>query len=65
MKQKTKKAVLKRFKVSGSGKLLRKSAFARHNRSSKSARQIRRYNIQKVVTNKKIARRMKRLMALA
>jgi len=65
MKQKTKKSVLKRFKLTGSGKLVRKSAFGRHNRSSKSARQIRRYNIAKVVTNKRIARRMKRLMALA
>ncbi len=64
-KQKTKKAVLKRFKLTSTGKLMRKSAFGRHLRSSKSAKRIRRFNLPKEVTNKRIARRMKRLMAIA
>lgn len=41
MKMKTKKIVAKRFKVTSTGKILRRSQNLRHLRSSKSKRQIR------------------------
>lgn len=42
-KTKTKKSVLKRFKITKTGKVMRGSQYARHRRSRKNKRQIRRY----------------------
>ncbi len=65
MKQKTRKSVAKRIKISGSGKVLRRLAFGRHLRGSKSERQKRRYKHQQQITNARVARRIKRLLAIA
>ncbi len=43
-KQKTRKGVVKRFKITGTGKIKRRKAFARHlmtDKTSKRARQLR------------------------
>lgn len=64
-KAKSRKSVLKRIKVSGTGKILRRMAFGRHLRSTKSEKQKRRYKHQVVVTNSKVARRIKRMLAIA
>lgn len=64
IKQKTRKSVSKRFKVTATGKVLHRSAFSRHLRTSKSASQLRRHKTLKSV-NGKISRRIKRLLALA
>jgi large subunit ribosomal protein L35 len=63
-KQKTRKSALKRFKVSGTGKILHRSSFARHLRSSKSATQKRRQNQVKIVTGVR-ARRIRRMLGIA
>lgn len=54
-KQKTRKAASKRFKVTGSGKLLHRSKGFRHLRSKKGKRKLRRLKLMKTVegTNKK------------
>lgn len=63
-KQKTRKSVTRRFKITAGGKLLRRRAFGRHLRKTKSAAQKRRYSQNQEVTGR-IARRYKRLMAKA
>jgi large subunit ribosomal protein L35 len=63
-KQKTRKSVSRRFKISATGKVIRRVAFGRHLRRKKSAAQLRGYRQTKQVTGK-IARRVKRLMAIA
>lgn len=40
-KQKTRKSIFKRFKITATGKLMRGHQAARHKRASKSKRQIR------------------------
>ncbi len=40
-KQKTRKSLLKRFKISSRGKLLHRSSFLRHLRSNKSKKRLR------------------------
>jgi large subunit ribosomal protein L35 len=47
--QKTRKSVAKRFKITGSGKLLRRSPGQRHMMSSKSVKQKRRNGKDKLV----------------
>jgi large subunit ribosomal protein L35 len=42
-KQKTKKAAAKRFKVTGSGKILRRQAMKSHNLEKKSAKRRRKF----------------------
>lgn len=42
-KQKTRKIVMKRFKITGTGKVMRRSPYMRHLRRKKSKRNIRRY----------------------
>ena len=64
MKQKTKKSVYRRFKITGSGKVTRRVAFGRHLRSKKSASQKRNY-AKKLVISGRIARRIRRAMAIA
>ena len=48
-KQKTRKAVAKRFKVTGSGKILHRGHGVRHLRSKKSKRRLRAQAIPKEV----------------
>ena len=43
MKQKTKKAAIKRFKVTASGKIMRRRQMQNHLKSAKSTTAIRRY----------------------
>lgn len=64
MKQKTRKSVQKRIKVTGTGKLLRRASFSRHLRRNKSKKTLRRYKKFKVVTGR-IARTTRRRLALA
>jgi len=60
-KQRTRKAVAKRIKVTKTGKLKRKRAFASHIMGKKSAKRKR--NLRKPKTiDKSDARRIKRLM---
>ncbi|MEK9200462.1 MAG: 50S ribosomal protein L35 [Patescibacteria group bacterium] len=63
-KQKTRKSVAKRFKISGTGKVIRRVSFGRHIRASKSAVQKRRYRKSAVLTGR-VARRVRRLLAIA
>lgn len=63
-KQKTKKSAAKRFKITSTGKVLRRVGFSRHLRRHKSAAQLRRYRKNQLVTGR-IARRVKRLIAIA
>lgn len=64
IKQKTRKSVVRRFKVTATGKVTHRSAFSRHLRSSKSASQLRRHKTVKLVSGK-MSRKIKRLLALA
>ena len=48
-KQKTRKSVAKRFKVTGTGKIMRRRNFTRHLRVKKSAKQKRRLKKQVIV----------------
>lgn len=63
-KQKTRKSVSKRFKITKTGKVLHRSAFARHLRRKKSASQLRRQNKLSQMIGPR-ARRIKRMLALA
>ncbi len=63
-KQKTRRAVLKRFKITGSGKVLRRAQNMRHLRRKKSKKTIRGYNVPKEVTGK-FAKKIKRMLGLA
>ena len=63
-KQKVKKSVAKRFKVTKTGKVLRRSQTMRHLRRKKSKRQIRRFRKAKQVTGK-MAIKIKRMLGLA
>ncbi len=49
MAQKTRKAVVKRFKETGSGKLVRRSANRRHLLRKKSSKQLRKSGSDQVV----------------
>lgn len=64
MKQKTRKSAIRRFKISATGKVLRRVAFGRHLQSNKSGSQKRRYAQNLVVTGK-IARRIRRAIAIS
>jgi large subunit ribosomal protein L35 len=63
-KAKTHKSAVRRFKITGTGKVMRRVGFSRHLRRRKSAGQLRGYKVNKEVIGK-LARRVKRLMALA
>jgi large subunit ribosomal protein L35 len=63
-KQKTRKSVSKRFKISSRGKVLHRSSFSRHLRSSKSASQKRRQKQIKLMVGPR-ARKIRRMLALA
>lgn len=60
-KQKTKKSLLNRFKITKSGKVLKRQAFRRHLNAKKSKRRIHRLKRYSEVTKvfaKKIKKRM-------
>lgn len=61
LKQKTRKIVSKRFKVTASGKILRRTQNMRHLRRRKSAKQMRRYRIYQEVTGK-LAKKIKQML---
>ncbi|KKT30352.1 hypothetical protein A3K29_04225 [Candidatus Collierbacteria bacterium RIFOXYB2_FULL_46_14] len=62
-KQKTRKIVMKRFKITGTGKVLRRSPYMRHLRRKKSKKMIRRYRHYQEVTGK-IATKIKAMLHL-
>jgi len=62
-KLKTRKIVSKRFKITGSGKVLRRAQNMRHLRRRKSKKQIRAYKVPKVVTGK-MAIKIKRMLGI-
>lgn len=61
-KQKTKKAAVKRFKITKTGKLLHRSAGTRHLKSNKSKKQLRHLKVDKKVENKKFKKKITRLL---
>lgn len=63
LKQKTRKIVMKRFKITGTGKVLRRSPYMRHLRRKKSKKLIRRYRQYQIVTGK-IATKIKAMLHL-
>ncbi|NCN03648.1 MAG: 50S ribosomal protein L35 [Candidatus Pacebacteria bacterium] len=63
-KQKTRKGVTKRFKITSSGKVLRRTQNMRHLRSNKSKKAKRAYRIPVEVTGK-WAKKIKRMLGLA
>lgn len=64
IKQKTRKGVSSRFKITGTGKVLRRTQNMRHLRRNKSAKAKRSYRIPVEVTGK-WARKIKRMLGLA
>lgn len=64
IKQKTRKGVAKRFKITGTGKVLRRSQNMRHLRRKKSKKAIRAYRKPVEMTGK-WARKIKRMLGLA
>ena len=61
VKQKTKKSVVKRFKVTKSGKVIHRSNFARHLNTKKSRKRKRRLRRPKA-TKKAYAQRIKKIL---
>lgn len=60
-KQKTRKSITKRFRITGTGKVMRRHSFARHLSSKKSKSRLRRLGKQ-VVTNPIYARKIKKAL---
>lgn len=63
-KQKTRKSAVKRFKITSTGKVLRRRQNMRHLRAHKSKSAIRRYKVP-VEVKGKIALKIKRMLGLA
>lgn len=63
-KQKTRKAVARRFKITASGKVLRRRQNMRHLRTNKSKKTIRRYRKPVEVTGK-YAKKIKQMLGIA
>lgn len=63
-KQKTRKGVKKRFKITSTGKVMRRSQNSRHLRRKKSKKAIRAYGVYKEVTGK-FAKKIKKMMGIA
>lgn len=55
---------MKRFKVTGTGKIMRRTQNMRHIRRRKSAKQIRRYRVYHEVTGV-IAKQIKRMLGIS
>lgn len=64
LKQKTRSGVAKRFKITGTGKVMRRSQNMRHIRRRKSKKAIRAYRKPVQVTGK-WARKIKRMLGIA
>lgn len=64
MKQKTRSGVAKRFKITATGKVLRRSQNMRHRRRIKSKKAIRAYRVPVEVTGT-WAKKIKRMLGLA
>ena len=64
IKQKTRSGVAKRFKITATGKVLRRSQNSRHRRRIKSKKAIRAYRVPTQVTGK-WARKIKRMLGIA
>lgn len=64
IKQKTRKGVSRRFKITGSGKVMRRVQNQRHLRRKKSKKAIRNYK-RLVVVEGKWARKVKRMLGIA
>lgn len=64
IKQKTRKGVSSRFKITGTGKVLRRVQNMRHLRRKKSAKAKRNYRIP-VEVQGKFARKIKRMLGIA
>ena len=62
-KIKTRKIVTKRFKITASGKILRRAQNMRHLRKNKSKRQIRDYRVPQEVTGK-MAKKIRRMLGI-
>ncbi|MBP7876165.1 50S ribosomal protein L35 [Candidatus Woesebacteria bacterium] len=63
-KQKTRKGASKRFKITGTGKVMRRHQNSRHLRRKKSKKAMRNYRTLVEVTGK-MARKVKRMLGLA
>jgi len=61
-KQKTRKSISRRFKVTKNGKVLHRSSFSRHLRSKKNKSQLRRYQIPGQL-QAGLAKKIKKLLA--
>jgi len=64
LKQKTRKGAAKRFKITGTGKVLRRHQNMRHLRRKKSKKTIRSYR-QYVEVQGKWAKKIKRMLGIA
>lgn len=64
IKQKTRKGVKKRFKITPTGKILRRIQNSRHHRRVKSKKAIRNYRNYKEVTGK-YAKKIKKMLGIA
>lgn len=62
-KTRVRKIVAKRFKVTGTGKIMRRRQNSRHLRTNKSKRAIRTYRVPVEVTGK-MARKIKQMLGL-
>lgn len=60
-KQKTRKSISKRFRLTKTGKVLRRGSAVRHLRANKSKRRVRRQKVLKTVIGKK-AKNLKKLL---
>jgi len=60
-KQKTRKSILKRFKVTKNKKVMHRGSFGRHLMAKKSRRRVRRQKTPKFVTGR-IARKIKKIL---
>ncbi len=63
-KQRTRKIVAKRFKITATGKIMRRKQNSRHLRTNKSKKAIRAYRVPVEVTGA-MARKIRRMLAKA
>ena len=63
-KQKVRKSISKRFKVSKTGKVIHRAQGMRHLRRNKSKKRIRGYNVPRVLTGR-LAKKIKQMLGLA
>jgi|TARA_B110000438_G_C15229877_1_gene400926 large subunit ribosomal protein L35 len=61
--QKTKKSIAKRFKVTGTGKVVRRKPGKRHMLRNKNKKQLRRMGQSQLLDCKKMARSIKQAMS--